>query len=416
MQEAKHFLARLLQLPLEELDRALRAEYMEIFIPKRNGGKRQISIPEPTLKKVQRRILKRILYRTFSPIAIKGFRPGGSVVSNAHLHLSMVRERKNSLVRYVPPYVLRVDLKDAFGTVSNALFEQFKDKFCQRILGTQELFRAKIRLATHRRYENHYWDSGCPQCKELLLKIDDRSSENIVDQFLKQVLKSKKDPGLRKLYYSWLRNSKPEGQLELFSEWETSFNFQDLVRETINIFIKLCFHNGSLPQGAPTSPYLLNLAIQYSGLLDRLYEIEGRLGDPLCIGPEDLNKLFVFSIYADDITFSSSVSFRSRPFENDHRTLRDIIVNEIEKDGIWKVNDTKTREYHFKKEMPMVTGLRLTPNGPILPKKKIRYLRSFFHHNRNSTDQAIIAKLNGWRGYLRMIYGDNLPKQLGNTR
>ncbi len=407
MPEAKKFLADLLHLLPEDLDQTLKADYTYTSVRKRNGDRRKISIPAPVLKKVQRRILRRIFYRLFAPLQITGFHLGASIVNNARQHLTTTLSRGH-LKPFVPQYVMKIDLKDAFGAVSETFFHTLADTLCKKIPEIKELRKLKMRLAVHRRYVDHFWSADCLRCNEI--NNENWSLVETIHRNLDRILRSKKNPEFRGLYQTWLKlQSTPKGQLKLFGE--EMFDFPDLMREIIYLLIKLCFHEGSLPQGAPTSPYLLNLALEYSGLIDRLQKITNQIEPFISFNSSNY---FQFTIYADDITFSSSMSFRNQPFKNDKRILKDILIDEIERDGIWKVNQTKTREYNFKREMPLITGLRLTPKGPIIPKKKIRYLRSLFYKNRTNTDPKMIAVLNGWRGYLYMIYGDDIPNQLGN--
>ncbi|GEO03351.1 hypothetical protein AAE02nite_10150 [Adhaeribacter aerolatus] len=78
--------------------------YLSFEIPKKSGGVRQITAPDPFLKKVQRR-LNFILEVLFRPkAAAHGFVTGRSIVTNAKVHVG-----KN--------YVYNVDLKDFFPTI-----------------------------------------------------------------------------------------------------------------------------------------------------------------------------------------------------------------------------------------------------------------------------------------------------------
>ena len=63
------------------------AVYKRFSIPRRNGKKRQIEIPIPTLKYIQR-IIHESLTKVYGPHdAVHGFVPGRSVITNAKGHL-----------------------------------------------------------------------------------------------------------------------------------------------------------------------------------------------------------------------------------------------------------------------------------------------------------------------------------------
>ena len=75
-------------------------------IPKgKSGVYREISAPSDLLKKIQRRILDRLLYRIPVSNAAHGFVPGRSIVTNARYHLNTALS------------TLNLDLKDAFPSV-----------------------------------------------------------------------------------------------------------------------------------------------------------------------------------------------------------------------------------------------------------------------------------------------------------
>lgn len=81
--------------------------YRIIHVRKRNGGKRELAIPSPTLKKIQRKINKRILCDF--PVAknVYGF-SGGSIIDAIKPHLGLKS-------------ILCVDIKNAFPSVSSLM-------------------------------------------------------------------------------------------------------------------------------------------------------------------------------------------------------------------------------------------------------------------------------------------------------
>lgn len=94
-------LARVLDMPLEELEN-LEPVYRETFIPKKRGGARRLFIPERNLKKVQRRILRRLLTALRAHPAVMGFECGRSIVHNALPHVGQRVLIKMDLVDFFP--------------------------------------------------------------------------------------------------------------------------------------------------------------------------------------------------------------------------------------------------------------------------------------------------------------------------
>ncbi len=93
-------LARRLKVNTDEL-LAFKPSYREFEIPKRSGGMRKILAPDPPLKDLQRRILRRVLGRLRCHPAAVGFERGYSIVSNAVCHTGQA-------------VVVRMDLKKFF--------------------------------------------------------------------------------------------------------------------------------------------------------------------------------------------------------------------------------------------------------------------------------------------------------------
>ena len=86
--------------------------YRSVSIPKRNGGVRELSVPDEILKKIQRQILHKLLaYESVSRYAT-GYKIGSGVKRNAQRH---VRSNK----------ILKLDIKDFFGSI---LYSAVKEK------------------------------------------------------------------------------------------------------------------------------------------------------------------------------------------------------------------------------------------------------------------------------------------------
>ncbi len=94
-------LARRLDLPETDLQ-AVPVDYAERFIPKRRGGTRQLQVPNPQLKHLQRRIARRLLKRLRVHPAAVGFEPGLSIAHNAGMHVGKAVVIKMDIVDFFP--------------------------------------------------------------------------------------------------------------------------------------------------------------------------------------------------------------------------------------------------------------------------------------------------------------------------
>ena len=84
--------------------------YNSWTIPKKNGDPRKVSSPQPSLKRLQRRLLDRFLSKERSHRIAHGFVPGKGIVSNAKPH---IRQK----------VVINLDIKDFFpSTTRQAVF------------------------------------------------------------------------------------------------------------------------------------------------------------------------------------------------------------------------------------------------------------------------------------------------------
>jgi RNA-directed DNA polymerase len=124
-------LANRLGVTVEEL-RAVQPQYRESTIPKRSGGTRRILAPDPALKTLQRRILKRLLGRLRAHPAVHGFERGHSIVSNAKCHKGRA-------------IVLRMDVENFFESTTTKRVEAYFQFIGWDAQASQEL----TRLCTH---------------------------------------------------------------------------------------------------------------------------------------------------------------------------------------------------------------------------------------------------------------------------
>jgi len=138
----------------------------------------------------------------------------------------------------------------------------------------------------------------------------------------------------------------------------------ELEKSVAYLVANLCCDQGSLPQGAPTSPFLANLVCQK--LDRRLRQLATRY---YC----------TYTRYADDLTFSSSRSVFTEQFHNELST-------EITKAGY---------ELNEKKERLQTRGMRQEVTGvvvnqkPNVSRKYRRQLRAILHNWSKDKEKAI---------------------------
>lgn len=227
--------------------RRIEPRYREFTIPKRSGGERRILAPEPGLKALQRRILRRLLARLRAHPAAMGFERDRSIVTNALAHRGQA-------------VVLRFDVVDFFPSTS--------------VKRLQKYFR---RIG---------WN-----------------------------------------------------------------------RPATRLLLRLCTHEGGLPQGAPTSPRLSNL-VNYR-LDARLAGMAARLGA-------------VYTRYADDLT----ISFAEDDRERVHYMQR--FVRRVAEEEGYRLHHRKKLSIRRRHQRQTVTGLVVNERVN-LPRSVRRWLRSVEH-------------------------------------
>lgn len=384
---AIRLLADVLVWPKEKIKKAydLRNYYKVIRKLKKDGSYRIIHKPNSTLKEFQKRLLKYFLYRIplDNDLIIKGSRPGSSYIWNAKSHSD-----KNTM------FVLRLDLEDAFPSV--------KKEYLQSIL-------RKILFEEVEAYEANkicMWPLTWP-----LFSI-------------------KRVRWFRKLL-------KDFPQLNLFYG-----DPKEILNDFAELVISLVTYRGNLPQGTPTSPYLLNIVFHYSGLIKKIYQF--LWDNEIFVSGSDISQV-LFSVYVDDFTISSS-----KPIP---KSVIDGIVQIIEQESPFRVNRNKTLYFKRNRIAPMITGLRLVTlkkseqeleamlkrkyydktarelkniRRRLLnekdewlvetvrpPKKQIRKIRGLINAATNPQFQSKLAsKVEGHISSLKAVYGSELPRQI----
>jgi RNA-directed DNA polymerase len=145
-----------------------------------------------------------------------------------------------------------------------------------------------------------------------------------------------------------------------------------------HILTSLCTYNGRLPQGAPSSPKLSNLACQQ---LDS--RIQGYSGP----------KGIIYTRYADDITLSAFNEAKIRKAQP--------MIEMIVKDEGFVVNHKKTKICGARKRKE-VTGLIISTDCVGIGRKEYRRMRAEIYTMFKS-EQSKLAHVNGWLAYIKSV-------------
>lgn len=149
-------------------DRISRAHYLyyEVSIPKSSGdGKRKISIPDPTLKKIQRLVLKELLYKKVKyPFYIHGGIPKRSIKTNAKNHINQ-------------ECLVSLDIKNFF---PNIHIENIRNEL-NKIFNSEKLVNDITRITTH----NYSLPQGAPT-SPFLSNLPMRKVDQYIFNFCKE--------------------------------------------------------------------------------------------------------------------------------------------------------------------------------------------------------------------------------------
>lgn len=177
---------------------------------------------------------------------------------------------------------------------------------------------------------------------------------------------------------------------------ENIANTVDEADQLANLIMTLTTFNGTLPQGAPTSPFLFYIYILETRLISRLYK---------CCPTGWKLKI---SCYVDGIVISAK-----KPIPPD---VQEKLFKTVEETG-FEVNKKKIWLRDCRHGAPLITGIRVNGKGRIsLPKKKIRQWRGIIHRAAFETDPEKKAKLKqrieGFIASLKPTYEGKLPAQI----
>lgn len=145
-----------------------------------------------------------------------------------------------------------------------------------------------------------------------------------------------------------------------------------------HMLTNLCTFNGRLPQGAPTSPKLSNLACQR---LDS--RIQGYAGV----------KGIIYTRYADDITLSALNESKIRKAKS---MIEEIIINEG-----FIINNKKTKICGTRKRKE-VTGLVISKDSVGIGREKYRKMRTEIYTMLRSKPEKL-NQVNGWLAFIKSV-------------
>lgn len=160
--------------------------------------------------------------------------------------------------------------------------------------------------------------------------------------------------------------------------------------DAAQLLTRLCTHEGSLPQGAPTSPRLSNLV---NFKLDaRLDALARRFGAD-------------YTRYADDMTFSFADDEHVSFVEGEHERLGSLIraVKKILREEGYELHTRKKLQIRRRNQRQLVSGL-VVNERVALPRSVRRRLRAIEHRASKGLETTLTpAQLEGWRALNRMV-------------
>lgn len=345
-------------------------KYVKFNIPKKTGGIRTVTAPDRYLKKIQRRINLLLNLFYWPNYSAHGFIESRNIVTNAKMHVGK-------------KFILNVDLKDFFPSIHFGRVKAVLQIKMFRAVDSRNYFYDlgesldySIFLAKRQKlYEDlivHYnqveanrilEDLGYGELntpdqwqfieinyingKAHLVQHSNNLQQSTINYYLRAV--EKKDAN----FFSQLSVLKNLEEISVkIEDIEKPFGLKP---EFAHIIANFCCHNGTLPQGAPTSPLLTNIICQ-------------RL-DSKMVKISKANKCF-YTRYADDLTFSNNSNIFNNEFLN--------IINDVIQSEGFMINEKKTR-VQKKAVRQEVTGI-IVNEKLNLPRSYIRKVRAALHN------------------------------------
>jgi RNA-directed DNA polymerase len=150
--------------------------------------------------------------------------------------------------------------------------------------------------------------------------------------------------------------------------------------EVVDLLTAVCTYQGRLPMGSPASPVLSNLVCR-------------NLDDHLIALAEA--KLWTFTRFADDLTFSAKRSFAP----DDVLAIQQIITEQG-----FVLNDAKTRVFG-PDDAKIVTGILLKGRGELRP--------GFYEETQSELENmAVVIKAQHYHGELRTHWTEKMKQQV----
>lgn len=164
----------------------------------------------------------------------------------------------------------------------------------------------------------------------------------------------------------------------------------DYIPALLSMGYNLFASTGSLPQGAPTSPFISNL---YMRRFDT--QIQGLLR-------KFISDDIVYTRYADDLTFSSN----SRALKKSIEIVRDKL-----KYLRLEINDAKTR-FMAPGQRQEITGININSGRPTIPKVYRRKVRAMVHRAANGWIITVAQKecLSGMISHIALCHPEEANK------
>lgn len=309
-------------------------KYYHIYeIPKKSGGMRTIEAPVDALKEMQRVLLDRVLYPVYGAHdSAMGFVPNRSIRKNAEEHFQREHATKQT--------ILKIDLKDCFPSIgSDVLYSN---------LLTQLLVKRN----------SGRWTS-----------FADLSDYNYTPKTAHHVLKE----------YATV-NTMPG---EIFSK----LYFEHMI--FLLGIVYLCTLWERLPQGAPSSPALLNIALRP---LDASIK-------KACYHAFKEQYCPTYTRYADDIIIS--VDTVERAVIAKHCVERTLLRFNLD------INDKKVQILRHGRPQ-RITGVVINHKVSVsrVKRNNIRAMMHNFITGKHKISKQAFAKLRGYRAFIKSINAD----------
>ena len=309
-------------------------KYYHVYeIPKKSGGMRTIEAPVDALKAMQRVLLDRVLYPVYGAhYSAMGFVPRRGIRKNAEEHFQREHATKQT--------ILKIDLKDCFPSIgSDVLYSN---------LLTQLLVKRNM----------NRWTS-----------FADLSDYNYTTKIEHKVLKE----------YA-IVNAMPG---EIFSK----LYFEHMI--FLLGIVYLCTLWERLPQGAPSSPALLNIALRPldASIKKACYRAFKEQYSP------------TYTRYADDIIIS--VDTVERAVVAKHCIERTLTRFNLD------INDKKVQILRHGRPQ-RITGVVINHKVSVsrVKRNNIRAMMHNFITGKHKISKQAFAKLSGYRAFIKSINAD----------